>query len=342
MSSKWIWLGVFALFAAACGSDEGNGVVIPCSDDELYDQVNGTCVPRNPVDTDAGDNESDAGTVEPDATVEMDSNVIPPECDLDQDGSLAPSCGGDDCDETNRFRNPSYPEICDEFDNNCNGELNDGITCEFFGHSGSTLYRVDPFKKAATEVGAELPNLQDIDTHPDGTLYGVTFNGLYSLNGNQWELVGDFGTEVLDPNGLAIDSRGDVYVTGQDKLYQIDTNTGAASLVGTISGNSPNSPQYYSSGDCVINKRDTLYMTSKHVEGEDTLLIVQANDASAREIGPMGFAQVFGLTAAWGNLYGLTRAGEVIQIDSGDGASTLVHQFQDISWFGAASTPERD
>jgi sugar lactone lactonase YvrE len=345
MSSKWL-VGALsiALFAAACGSDEKSGFVIPCTDDELYDQVNDTCVARESETTpdmgqpDAADNNSTAD-------VGMTgNNGIPDGCDIDQDGALSAECGGDDCDDLNRQRSPAYPEICDEVDNNCNEELNDGINCEFFGHSGSTLYRVDPFKKVATQVGADLPNLQDIDTHPDGTLYGVTFDGLYRLpeNARDWQLVGDFGTEVADPNGLAIDSRGDVFVTGQDKLYEIDTASGAATLVGTITGDGETSPEYYSSGDCVINKRDTLYMTSKHIETEDTLLTVQADNAVASELGPMGFDRVFGLTAAWGNLYGLTFTGDLIEINSVDGAARLVHTFEDISWFGAASTPERD
>jgi hypothetical protein len=349
MGSKWMWTALAAaLMAAACGSEDSGGFEIPCTADELYDQVNQTCVPRNPVAPEFDAGEADANDsnniTTPDAGTTPDMPMVPPECDRDGDGALAPSCGGDDCDDNNRRRAPSYPEICDEVDNNCNDVVNDGITCEFFGHSGSTLYRVDPFQRTATQVGADLPNLQDIDTHPDGTLYGVTFDGLYRLpeGGTNWENVGAFGTTVDDPNGLAVDSRGDVYVTGQDKLYRIDTATGAAEMVGTIEGDSADAPAYYSSGDCVINKRDTLYMTSKHIEGEDTLLIVQANDAGAQEVGPMGFDRVFGLTAAWGNLYGLTFDGEVIEINSVDGASRLVHQFEDIRWFGAASTPQRD
>lgn len=335
MMSKW-WMGLaLALVLSACGDDGDKGVVIDCSDDEFYDQVNDSCVPRFPdeVNNDAGTTEDTGSEIdmgEPDMSV-------PDECDLDGDGSLKPSCGGDDCDDNNRRRNPAYPEICDEIDNNCNEQLNDGIVCEFFGHSGSTLYRVDPFKKTATEVGADLPNLQDIDTHPDGTLYGITFDGLYALDQErqEWDRIGDFGITVDDPNGLAIDSRGDLFATGQDKLYQIDRETGEAMLVG------PMGEPYYSSGDCVVNKRDTLFMTSKHLEDEDTLMIVQANNAMPMEVGPMGFRQVFGLTSAWGTLFGLTRAGEVIEINSADGASRLIHTFEDISWFGAASTPER-
>lgn len=342
MKRKWMAIGALALVLAACGSDEKNGgVVIDCADDELYDQVNQTCVPRDgEVEQDAGNVATTDMSIEDDASTEIDAgnNNIPPECDVDGDGALSPACGGDDCDDENIRRAPSYPEICDLYDNNCSGEVNDGIVCTFYGHSGSSLYRIDPFAKTAEEVAADLPNLQDIDTNPlDENLYGITFDGLYRLDEarNEWSRVGDFGIDVPDPNGLAIDSRGEAYVTGQDKLYLVDTETGAATLVGEMGGD------YYSSGDCVLNKRDTLFMTSKHLEGVDSLLVLRTNDASVTEVGEVGAEQVFGLTAAWGNLYGLTRSGDLIEINSATGDSRLVHNFEGISWFGAASTPER-
>lgn len=339
MIAKWMLIGAAALVVVSCGSSEqSGGVDIDCTDQEFYDQVNDTCVPRFPDvnnDADAGQ-QTDAETEPVDMAMEVDEGV-PPGCDVDRDGALAPSCGGDDCDDNNPRRAPAYAEFCDELDNNCNGRVNDGIVCEFYGHSGSTLYRIDPFAKVASEVAADLPNLQDIDTDPDGTLYGITFDGLFRLDASrgEWSQVGSFGIDVQDPNGLAIDSRGDIYATAQDKLFSIDSTTGAATLIGTM----PN--DYYSSGDCVVNKRDTLFMTSKHIEGNDTLLVLRTNDASATEVGLIGDEQVFGLTSAWGRLYGLTRAGDLIEIDSQTGASVLVHSFQDISWFGAASTPER-
>ena len=55
----------------------------------------------------------------------------------------------------------------------------------------------------------------------------------------------------------------------------------------------------------------------------------------------IGFDEVFGLTAAWGTLYGLTTAGELIRIDERTGQGTGIMTFDGVTWWGAASTPGR-
>lgn len=46
--------------------------------------------------------------------------------DNDRDGHYAIECGGDDCDDTNFVVRPGAAEICDGFDNNCDGQLPPG------------------------------------------------------------------------------------------------------------------------------------------------------------------------------------------------------------------------
>ena len=325
-----------------------------CQDDELYDQLNDTYVPRgrpdnnvnNPSDIsieDQNNDTPDADVVDmapedtPPDIITNPNNNIPEECDKDRDGSLSFECGGQDCDDNDGRRSPLLQEICDHVDNNCNDEINDGIECAFYAHSGDTLYLIDPFKKEIQSVLEELPNLQDIDTHPDGTLYGVTFDGFYAYDdvNNTWAKIGDFGIDVEDPNGMAIDFDGTVFVTGQDKIYTINRLTGAASLLGDVGQN------FYSSGDCVVNKFDTLFMTSKHDETQDHLVQVSRATGEGTEIGPIGYDRIFGLIAAWGTLYGLTRDGELLSINESTGEGTLIHTFENVRFYGAASTPDR-
>lgn len=347
------------LFVAGCSGDAGQD--ISCEEDELYDPHDEECVARESSasngapdggdeDADGGDEDlADADAGEPDTGPDVDpgpdasdagdveDDVIDPECDKDDDGALAEECGGYDCDDNDPFRSPTLREVCDGVDNDCSGDANNGIQCTFYAHSGETLYRVDPFEKTAEDVETGLPNLQDIDTHPDGTLFGVTFDGLYRFDewGDQWVNQGNFGDEISDPNGLAIDSLGDAFVTSEDQVYAIDLETGQASLIGMTGGD------FYSSGDCVVNKADTLYMTSKHREDEDVLVEVSRSDAEGESVGGTGYQNIFGLTAAWGDLYGVTSAGELLRIDEREGDATEVHTFDDITFYGAASTPQR-
>lgn len=316
---------------------------IDCNDDELYDQLRDICVPRGiPTNNPREDfgmadlNEAPDMSEEVDAEPDMEEE-IPPECDKDGDGAIAEECGGDDCDDNSVQRSPDNFEFCDEIDNNCSGEVNDGIDCTFFAHSGTSLFRVDPFKNSLEQVSTDLPNLQDIDTHPDGTLYGVNFEGLhiYLEQQDRWILIGEFGIEVSDPNGMAIDNFGTVFVTSQDKVYSIDITTGAATLLGDMNG------MFYSSGDCVVDKGDTLFMTSKHDDSQDHLVRIDQMDGSGTLIGPIGTRKIFALTSAWGKLYGLTDQGEVLTINPSTGEGEFKHQFQGVRFFGAASTPLR-
>lgn len=345
------WMVLLVLVSLGCGSESTE--MLQCSADELYDQLNNTCVPRGRVDNNPPDTTTDAGA---DDGVEQDmdlpdmeepnnqnnitnnnNNTIPPECDRDNDRSLNAMCGGRDCDDDDPYRSPLHFELCDTIDNDCDDEVNEGIECSFFAHSGTTLYKVDPFLKTLETIGEDLPNLQDIDTHPDGTLYGVTFDGLFKFNEttSAWTQVGDFVIDVEDPNGMAIDFDGTIFVTGQNKVYTVDATTGRATVLGLVGGD------FYSSGDCVVNKYDTLFMTSKHDPDEDTLVQIDRATGVGTQIGPIGYQRVFGLIAAWGKLWGLTRTGDLITINESTGASELVHSFEGVSFFGAASTPDR-
>ena len=340
---KQFALMLMVVLGGACSNDD-KGIQISCDDDELYDQVNDVCVPRgmSMPDVSLPDLGQADTSDEVDAMQDMSDPDMPdPTCDRDNDRVLSPACGGNDCDDLDPFRSPLLPEFCDDVDNDCSGVNNNGIDCSFFAHSNNAFYKVDPFAKTATEVTMQTPNggdtLQDIDTHPDGTLYGVSFSGLfrYDPSNDRWVKVGDFGIDVGDPNGMAIDLGGTVLVTSQTNVYTVDTATGRATFLGDMMGD------FYSSGDCVVNKYDTLFMTSKTTGSPDSLVLINRETGIAEEIGSVGFERVFALTAAWGELWGLTAQGELITIDERTGAGTLIETFDGVRFFGAASTPNR-
>ena len=156
-------------------------------------------------------------------------------------------------------------------------------------------------------------------------------------NGQQiWVEVEAFDTAINFATGFAFDGVGVGFVTANEDLYSIDIENGVSGIVGQLGG-----PPYQSSGDCVVNKFNTLFMTSRHTSGEDTLVSIDRATAVTTELGPIGFDEVFGLTFAYGKLYGMTRAGDLIDIDPNTGAGTLLKSFTGLSWYGSASTPNR-
>lgn len=334
---KLLWA---AMVLAACGSDESTQS--PCTDGEVLNPISGACEVRRETVPDVGrpdvGGSDDTGASQEDASQDTDEPDLPTmTCmkDADQDGHIAMECGGDDCDDNNPARSPSRAEICDEIDNNCNDVVNDDVVCSFYAHSDTTLYRLDPFQRTLTEV-APLPGLFDIDTHPDGTLYGLSPEYLYRFDAGSsaWNrLPQGLGENVGNANGMAIDSEGNVFITSGNKVYSADLTTGVARFIGNMGG------FYSSSGDCVVTKQDVLYMTSSHTP-TDSLVVVDGINAMTTLVGVTGYNGIWGLTAAWGRLWGITSAGELVELDRNTGRGTLIHTFA-ASFYGAASTPER-
>jgi len=267
---------------------------------------------------------------------------IPPGCDQDGDGDPAdtPECGGTDCDDDDRLRSGLIGEQCDAIDNNCDGIVNDGITCEFYAHTATELYLIDPFAPNARQVGDVPEDLWDIDTHPDGTLYGVTSGALWKLNTelDRWERVGNFSGVSGDPNGFSIDLDGIAYITSGNTLYTVSLRNARLTELGRMGNDGGRA--YESSGDCVVNKDNSLFVSSRHTE-TDSLVLLDSRSGEGTQIGETGYTSVFALTAAWGQLYGMTSSGELITISQSDGSGDLVTDFGEQRWYGAASTPDR-
>ncbi len=297
------------------------------------------------VGADAGfeDTAPDAGTdAAPDATPDTGPDAtsdvgvdVPEPCDLDGDGVPGASCGGMDCDDTDARVGPFAEEGCNFVDDDCDGVVNNGIVCQVYAHTSSTLYLVDPFLGTRTSLGS-VPGLFDFDTAPDGALYGISSSALFRYDdvGATWDRIGSLSTTGT-ANGFAIDSRGTAYATAGNNVYEVDLLTGATSLIGGMGSG------FVSSGDCVVNKDDTLYMTSNHSSGGDTLIRIDADTGVGTAIGNTGFGSIYGLTAAWGTLFGFTGSGDVISIDAATGAGRRLHGFSGASWYGAASSTTR-
>ncbi|MBM75314.1 MAG: hypothetical protein CMK59_07925 [Proteobacteria bacterium] len=255
--------------------------------------------------------------------------------DLDGDGFVALEEGGEDCDDEDWAISPTALEICDAKDNNCNTQINEGLDCTVYAHSSSMLYKINPFTFESEEV-TSVPGLFDFDTDLEGNLYGISPVSLYlyDTNSQSWNLIGALGHSGGTLNGFAISNSGHGFATAGSNLYRVDLTSGQATLVGTMDSG------FVSSGDCVTDKEDNLYMTSG-TNGLDTLIRINGETAEAFAVGDTGFADIWGLTFAWGTLYGFTGSGELLEINPVTGSSELLHQFSGLSFYGAASSEQR-
>jgi hypothetical protein len=91
------------------------------------------------ADTDAdADADTDADT-DADADTDTDTDTDPPDPDADGDGAPASV----DCDDTDDTRFPGAAEVCDEVDQDCDREVDEGVTTRFFRDDDLDGFGVD-------------------------------------------------------------------------------------------------------------------------------------------------------------------------------------------------------
>ncbi|MEZ4440771.1 MAG: hypothetical protein R3B72_16850 [Polyangiaceae bacterium] len=209
---------------------------------------------------------------------------------------------------------------------------------EVFGHSGTTLYRLDPITNAISTVGDFQncgPNaVLDIALDKNSNLYAVKRTQLYRVDRQTavCTLVNELTDPNLEyPNSLSFVPEGtlesnEALVGYQDADYvKVDTTTGALSVVaaGALGGT------YISSGDIVSIIDGATYLTIKGGDCDVLDCIVEVNPVNGsmvKNYGSVGFDDVFGLAFWGGKAYGFTRGGELFEMTFGTNnvASTLI------------------
>ena len=219
------------------------------------------------------------------------------------------------------------------------------LTAEVFGHSASTLYKLDPDTKAVTVVGdfSGCDQVIDIALDKDSNLWGTTFDGLYTIDkdtakcklvksGSSYPNSLSFVPEgVLDDNAETL-----VGYSGSDYV-KIDRVTGDMETVGGLGSG------YSSSGDIVSVIGGATYLTVKGNGCGDCLIEVDPKTGDmVKNWGKVGYESVFGLAFWGGSVYGFSDGGKLFEVQFSGSAFNTVEIAtggpSDLSFWGAGST----
>lgn len=215
---------------------------------------------------------------------------------------------------------------------------------EVYGHSSTTLYRIDTTTRAVSEIGffAGCGHVADIALDQDSNLYASNGEGLFVVENNTGRC-----TKVASgafPNSLSFVPAGtlggsETLVGFEGGSYvKIDTTTGAVEKVGELGGG------FESSGDVVSVKDGKTFVTVKGPGCADCLVEIDPKTgALTKNWGPLGAADAFGLAFWGGEVYAFTDAGEILLVTfAGDALETSSIPVPDapdgLSFRGAGST----
>ena len=199
---------------------------------------------------------------------------------------------------------------------------------EVFGHSESTLYRVDTVTRSVTEVGVfqGCTYVADIALDESSNIYASTGSELFLVETNTARCTRIAGGTF--PNSLSfvpagtVESDREALVGFQGGAYvKIDPKTGVVTKLGEIGDG------LQSSGDVVSAKGGKTFVTVKGKDCADCLVEIDpATGRSKVNWGPIGKPDVFGLAFWAGELYAFTNAGELLllTLDTGKLVATPI------------------
>jgi hypothetical protein len=251
---------------------------------------------------------------------------------------------------TNRAGTLLTPKIRRHFTENDHEALQVLYPTYYLSDSQGSIYTVNPVTRQALHRGNVGMPMWDVAVDPSsGDLYGVdSASTLYHITEREdvgtgsWvlqsERVGDvlnYGQQVV-VNSLDFGPDGTLYAAGQDNFYQVDLNSGQATVILTLQVQQDafqggGTTTYDSAGDLVFTNSATMFLTAD----DGSLLRINnpnpdASDAfvatSVGVVGNTGFQDLLGLIApSDGFLYGFRNSDQsMYRIDPGSAEATLV------------------
>ncbi len=222
------------------------------------------------------------------------------------------------------------------------------VSVVVYAHTADQLYSVNPVTFAVTLIGTfRWPSdpynhqMTDIAITADGSMWGVTFNGLYRISPTTAAcntvagLTGSILFNALSfvPPAMAGMPERLVAATNDGGYYEIDRATGRSTRIGSFSGGA------VSSGDIVSVTGAGTFVTVLVGGLFGTEYLARLNDVTGATtmVGPTGLTRTWGLGYWGGQLYGFTEGGEFVTFDVATGRSTR-RASGGPTWWGAGVT----
>lgn len=205
-----------------------------------------------------------------------------------------------------------------------------------YAHTSGQLYSIDSKSFAPVLIGnfhgaaSQSVSLFDIAICLDGKLYGLTDDQILSINPRTAEVKPLPLRIPLDANGLTCLSDGRLVVSDSG----VHLTNPAVTTIRTLTQNR----RYQSSGDIIALPDGYLYEAATESSASDILVRIDPATGDTRRIGAIGFAGVFGLGYADGELYAFNQAGGIIRIHLRTGVGTLLRR-TGLSFYGATTNP---
>ena len=225
------------------------------------------------------------------------------------------------------------------------------------------LYQVFPLSKEVDRVGViqatvteagrtwtETPSLTDLALHDVHGMYGITYTHLYRIDlvdPSRSVRIGALGGGFAVFNALAFDGDGTLYALGGGTIYEIDRQTGRAKKLGSLGG------VWTSDGDLAWVD-DALHATVNGALGchlvrlepktwkvtdlgrIQTRTNATVERASSTTRAETMFDDVWGLIWDGRTLWGLTPAGEVLEIERKTATATPRYRVRATFWGACA------
>lgn len=194
---------------------------------------------------------------------------------------------------------------------------------EVYGHSATTLYKLEPKTKAVTVIGdfKNCERIIDIALDEQSTIYGVSSDVLYTIDKTTATC-----TRLHEghyPNSLSFVPKGTVdpneeALVGYDKgdYVRIDTKTGARTVIGKLDGGKG----VESSGDIVSVKGGKTFLTVKGGSCTASDCLYEVDPTTGKKLhdwGSIEHKKVFGLSFWGGKVYGFDETGNLFEVTFG-------------------------